>query len=158
MRSFVRQSSHAQSLDTGTNTTQECSHPNAPMGVSQRHEYGARPRRVDSVIKPKRPATYDGKSSCRDYLVQFEMIAELNRWDAPTRDLELATSLRGLALAILSDLGPKERGDYNKLLRALVGRFEPDNQSEVFRSQLKGRQRRKGETKTKTKIFIQFIP
>ena len=119
-----------------------------PMGVSHRHEYGARPRRVDSVIKPKRPATYDGKSSCRDYLVQFEMIAELNRWDAPTRALELATSLRGLALAILSDLGPEERGDYNKLLRALVGRFEPDNQSEVFRSQLKGRQRRKGESLT----------
>ena len=31
MRSFVRQSSHAQSLDMGTNTTQECSHPNAPQ-------------------------------------------------------------------------------------------------------------------------------
>ena len=119
-----------------------------PMGVSHRQEHGARPRGVDSVIKPKRPATYDGKTSCRDYLVQFEMIAELNRWDDPTRALELATSLRGLAQAILSDLGPEERGDYNKLLRALVGRFEPDNQSEVFRSQLKGRQRRKGESLT----------
>ena len=78
--------------------------------------------------------------------MQFEMIAELNRWDAPTRALELETSLRGLAQAILSDLGPEERGDYNKLLRALVGRVEPDNQSEVFRSQLKGRQRRKSLT------------
>ena len=33
MRSFVRQSSHAQSLDTGTYTTQECSHPNAPLNI-----------------------------------------------------------------------------------------------------------------------------
>ena len=42
MHSFVRQSSHAQSLDTGTNTTQECSHPNAPtvsvLGVGRRTE------------------------------------------------------------------------------------------------------------------------
>lgn len=31
--------------------------------------------------KPKRPANYDGKTSWRDYLVQFEMIAELNGWN-----------------------------------------------------------------------------
>ena len=32
-----------------------------------------------SSPKPKSPALYDGKSSCRDYLVQFEMVSDLNR-------------------------------------------------------------------------------
>ena len=40
-----------------------------------------------SSPKPKGPALYDGKSSCRDYLVQFEMVSDLNRWDENTRAL-----------------------------------------------------------------------
>ena len=101
-----------------------------------------------AMVKPKRPASYDGKTSCRDYLVQFEMIADLNGWNAPTRALELATSLRGQAQAILSDLSALERSDFDKLVTALIGRFEPENQSEVFRAQLKGRQRKRGEALT----------
>ena len=33
-------------------------------------------------------------------------------------------------------------------MNALIGRFEPENQSEVFRAQLKGRQRKRGEALT----------
>ena len=101
--------------------------------------------RQSQHTRPKRPSQYDGRSSCRDYLVQFEMIAKLNRWDNVTCAMELATSLSGQALAILTDIEPEQRQDYDALIKALLIRFEPDNQSEVFRAQLKCRTRKRGE-------------
>ena len=73
------------------------------------------------------------------------MIAKLNRWDNVTCAMELATSLSGQALAILTDIEPEQRQDYDALIKALLIRFEPDNQSEVFRAQLKCRTRKRGE-------------
>lgn len=98
--------------------------------------------------KPKRPSPYDGKTSCRDYLVQFDLISSLNRWDDRTKAMELATSLKGSAVSVLTDLDPSQRGDYGSLVKALLSRFEPDNQSEVFRAQLKGKRRRGTEPLT----------
>ena len=102
-----------------------------------------------STQDPKRPTQYDGRSSCRDYLVQFDMISKLNRWDNITYTIELATNLSGQALAILTDIEPQQRQDYaaliSALIKALLTRFEPDNQSEVFRAQLKCRTRKHGE-------------
>ncbi|CAG2241057.1 unnamed protein product [Mytilus edulis] len=43
----------------------------------------------------KAAATYDGLGSWQDYIVHFEMIAEINGWDENTKALELATCLRG---------------------------------------------------------------
>ena len=43
----------------------------------------------------KKPATFDGTSSFEDYLVQFNMVGDLNRWDEETEAMELSTSLRG---------------------------------------------------------------
>ena len=41
--------------------------------------------------------------------------------------LELAGSLKGAAVAVLSDLQPYARRDYPTLVRALMNRFEPIN-------------------------------
>ena len=52
---------------------------------------------------------YNGDSSFRDFLVQFELIAQLAQWDVCTMALELAACLRGPAVAVLSDLQGHER-------------------------------------------------
>ena len=95
--------------------------------------------------RQKRPSVYEGKSSFRDYLVQFEMVSALNKWDRVTQAMELATSLSGPATEVLTDLDLQSRLNYDELVRALLTRFEPDNQVEVFRSQLKGRTRKRSE-------------
>jgi hypothetical protein len=96
----------------------------------------------------RKPATYDGTTEWRDYLVQFEMVAELNRWDERTKALELATNLRGTAQGVLSDLRPEYRVNYKHLVLALQSRFEPKNQEELYRAQIKSRIRKKGEALT----------
>ena len=96
-------------------------------------------------IKQKKAATYDGSGSWQDYLVQFEMISHLNGWGDDVKALELAINLRGLAQEVLGDLEPSERQNYHCLTTALAARFEPENQAELFRAQLKNRIRRRDE-------------
>lgn len=93
-----------------------------------------------------KPTTYDGTSPWNDYAVQFEMLAEMNGWDERTQALYLAASLRGAAQAILGDLDKDRRRNYKALVKALSSRFGSDNQQELFRVQLKNRQRKREET------------
>ncbi|MEW8544990.1 MAG: hypothetical protein AB2693_15805 [Candidatus Thiodiazotropha sp.] len=90
-------------------------------------------------------AIYDGKSSWKDYLVQFELAAHANRWDKDTKAIKLACSLRGSAQALLSDMGPDVRYNYDQLVSTLTNRFEPENQCEIYKAQVKQRLRRKDE-------------
>ena len=71
-------------------------------------------------FKPKKVNTYDGKSSWADYLVQFEIAAEMNNWTQRQKAMELATCLTGVARGILSDLDPRDRLDYEALKRKLT--------------------------------------
>lgn len=90
-------------------------------------------------------AMYDGKSSWKDYLVQFELAAQANKWDKNMRAIRLACSLRGSAQALLSDLTPEIRQDYDRLVTTLTERFEPQNQCEIYKAQMKQRIRKRDE-------------
>ena len=63
--------------------------------------------RQSNPAKQKRPAMYDGKFCCKYYLVQFDIIAQLNGWDEITRAMELATSLNGRTRSVLTDIDPQ---------------------------------------------------
>ena len=108
----------------------------APISVNNRY------RSKESYIKV---AIYDGKTSWKDYLVQFELAAQENGWDRHTRAIRLACSLRGSAQALLSDLTPDIRQNYSRLVTTLTERFEPQNQCEIYKAQLKQRIRRRDE-------------
>ena len=97
--------------------------------------------------KPRiRPATFDGSTSWTDYKVQFELLAELNCWDDTAKAVYLAASLRGSAQSVLGDLDGARRRNYTALTAALGQRFGPENQTELFRVQLKNRVRKREET------------
>jgi hypothetical protein len=74
------------------------------------------------------------------------MVSEINHWDAATMAMELATSLRDVALAVLGDVDKSEQRDYLTLVKALTNRFEPPNYTEVYRAELKSRRREKEES------------
>jgi hypothetical protein len=73
------------------------------------------------------------------------MIAELNNWSDLTKAYELKTSLRGEALSVLSDVSPDMRRNYQRLIDILGSRFEPRNQSELYRAKIKNKVRKRGE-------------
>ena len=110
----------------------------SPAPVNTNHRY----RSNEPSIKV---AVYDGKSSWKDYLVQFELAAQENGWNQHTRAIGLACSLRGSAQALLSDLTPEIRQNYDRLVTTLTERFEPQNQCELYKAQLKQRIRKRDE-------------
>lgn len=67
-------------------------------------------------------------------IFNFEMVSELNAWNDTVKAIQLATSLRGVAQQVLSDVPPIYRKDFNYLVHTLSQRFEPRNQSELFRA------------------------
>ena len=74
------------------------------------------------------------------------MVCEINGWDDITKALELATSFRGSAQAVLSDLRPDLRRSYVHLVAALTSRFQPSNQAELYRAQMKNKSRGKTQS------------
>ena len=101
---------------------------------------------VTNQIKPKKPPTFDGSGSWQDFLVQFEMISTVNKWDGNTKAYELATSLRGVAQGIVTDIEPSRRLDYNYLVSALTSRFEPANQENMYKVQMNSFHRKSNQT------------
>ena len=97
-------------------------------------------------MKNVKPPSFDGQLGFKDFLVQFELVAKLATWQEEVMALELAGSLKGAAVAVLSDLQPHERIHYPTLVRALMNRFEPINQNQLYKAQLRSRCRKSGES------------
>lgn len=94
----------------------------------------------------KKPQEFDGKVSWEAYQVQFEMLADANGWEPDQRAAQLATSLKGAAMEILSQLSSTERQNYQLLVAALNRRYGTEHQNEVYRARFRTRTRNKGET------------
>ena len=102
--------------------------------------------RGSRAVKNVTPPSFDGQLSFKDFLVQFELVAKLAGWQEEVMTSELAGSLKNAAVAVLSDLQPYERIHYPTLVRALMNRFEPINQNQLYKAQLKSRSRKSGES------------
>ena len=92
------------------------------------------------------PDQFDGKSSWPDYLAHFEICSEINGWNFQQRTQYLSVSLRGTACQVMNNLPLHRRRDYRELVTALGRRFNPENQSELYRVQLRNRLRRTNES------------
>ena len=103
-------------------------------------------RQTPSNLPKMKAPQYGGTSSWPNYLIQFEMVAELNGWDDYTMAMYVATSLRGTAQSVLGDLDDHDRRDYGSLIACLNQRFGPENQTEMFRAVLHNRTRQPRET------------
>jgi hypothetical protein len=59
--------------------------------------------------------------------------------------LELAACLRDAAQGVLSDMRSESRKSYRDLVATWNNRFQPDNQAELYRAQMKNRLRKRAE-------------
>ena len=103
-------------------------------------------REKTEIICKVKPQLYDGSDDLEEYLTQFNLLVELNNWNSKTKALFLASSLNGVARAILNEISEPERHSYDSLVDALKSRFGSVNRSEVFRAELQTRVRFRNET------------
>lgn len=106
-----------------------------------------RGRQGQNSSRVRQPAVFEGKDQdLGQYLIQFELIAELNGWSERQKACQLAVALRGSALTVLSLLPHGHRTQYKYLTAALRARFDPDNQRSIHEMNLQTRTRRPGES------------
>ena len=84
--------------------------------------------------------------TCREWLEQFQMVAEVCRWDGPTKLVNLVTRLSGQAYAFYKSCTPQERGSYEALAAALTKRFTPVRIQAVQSSLFHDRRQKERET------------
>ena len=93
-----------------------------------------------------KPRVYDGTVTWREYAGQFDRISRLNGWtNAQKLDL-LWVHLAGEALTYVESLTLEQTATYDRLVHALEERFGDQHLAEVYKSELRGRHRQKGES------------
>jgi hypothetical protein len=86
-----------------------------------------------------------GRTDVKDYLLQFEIIAEMNSWSNEECGYQLASCLSGEATEIMGSLSKDMARDYLALQQALINRFSPDGRESYFTVQLWNRTCKKDE-------------
>ena len=94
---------------------------------------------VQNSKEKTKPRVYDGNEDFDDYISQFEIIADSNKWDYRTKSLQLAGNLAREACGLLGELSEEQRRDYDSLVHALKMRFGSMERAEMFRARLKVR-------------------
>lgn len=121
-------------------TTQSNSESSTPAIACSSHS------KSDNSQFRMKPQNFCGTTDFDEFLSQFEITCEINRWQYREKSLYLANCLTGDARSILSELDHDGRRDYNTLVEKLANRFGSVNRSEIYRTQLKSRVRNKSES------------
>lgn len=93
-----------------------------------------------------KPHHYDGTDDWEEYLTQFEILAEINKWNNLTKALYLAGSLKGPARTVLNELQASERKSFDSLVKALENRFGSVNRAKMYRAKLQSKIKLKDES------------
>lgn len=100
------------------------------------------PRESTMRVKAR---TYDGTASWREYVSHFERVCSINGHHAKKIDY-LWVQLGGTALSYAESLPQHLTRTYDALCEALEKRFGDSRLAEVYKAELRTRQRRGGET------------
>ena len=102
---------------------------------------------TSSAVRPiQKPPVFDGRTAWDTYTTQFEIAAEINDWKEAEKAAFLATSLKGQATTVLSNLPTESRAHFPSLVAALECRFGNRRQAELHRMKLRSRVRRRDES------------
>ena len=83
------------------------------------------------------PDQFNGNGSWPEFISHFEICADLNEWSNRQKAQYLSVSLTGAACQLLRSLTPAKRLNYHELVTSLGHRFNPENQTELFRAELR---------------------
>ena len=90
--------------------------------------------------------TFNGKASFQDFIIQFECIADINKWSNKVKGQKLLMALEGQAASVLTTLPSTKRTDYYHLRAALDKRFNPQLDPDLAGSVAQTRRKKSGET------------
>ncbi|ESN94169.1 hypothetical protein HELRODRAFT_163955 [Helobdella robusta] len=89
---------------------------------------------------------FDGEMSWNVYKTQFEAAATSNCWNGKERTTALILALRGSAAEVLQTIPAENHFNYEVLVSALDLRYGEEHMKQIYRSQLRNRTQRSGES------------
>ena len=111
--------------------------PPIPTTVPESPRPAAKPRLL--------PEKFSGNTPVETFFAQFESCASYNNWTERDRTAHLRWCLTGHAAEILWD-GQWESYTYSELVQKILRRFGNEGMEEKYRTELRCRRRRRGET------------
>ena len=139
----VMRQREAEQEETGSEETEtEATYFNTiptTMPMMTQNESRPQPMRVQ-------PRTYDGKASWGGYYSFFERVGRINKWTEDQKIDYLWVNLVGEALTFVDNLPRGRTMTYTALCQALEERFGDSQRAEVFKSGLRSRKRKDGES------------
>ena len=140
--------SEVGSLENATEPAQDQgSQPEVPnLGAPVHHVMdlmGEQPSTTRTRVKPR---TYEGTTTWKEYHNHFQRVSRINGWTEDQKLDLLWVNLTGEALSYAESLTPEQTATYDDLCQALDGRFGDQHLSEVFKSELRSRRRKSGES------------
>jgi hypothetical protein len=119
-------------------------------GRGQRDKSRTDVRQFDPVSahsrQPMKPGRFDGTQSLETFLAQFRTCAEYNKWNDSDRCAYLKCALTGEPAQLLWDSGDPDKLTYLQLEGRLRARYGSSGQAEKYKTELKARKRRQGES------------
>ncbi|ESO11737.1 hypothetical protein HELRODRAFT_166761 [Helobdella robusta] len=103
------------------------------------------PVRHVTAMTIKAPA-FDGITSWNIYKAQFETAAMNYGWNKRERATALVVALRGSAAEVLQTIPAENHSNYEVLVNALNLRYDKKHMKQIYRSQLRNRTQRPGES------------
>ncbi|ESO09617.1 hypothetical protein HELRODRAFT_184581 [Helobdella robusta] len=89
---------------------------------------------------------FDGEMSWNVYKTQFEAAATSDCWNGKERATALILALRGSAAEVLQTIPAENHFNYEVLVSALDLRYGEEHMKQIYRSQLRNRTQRSGES------------
>ena len=133
-----------QEMETLNEPNQKPNNLENPLGLAVDLE---QPRPINCIhnTNKMKPHQFNGEISWPAYLIQFNMISELNNWTSHEKLLYLGASLTGKAREVLANTDSKMRDTFEGLLQCLGERFGPDKHEAVFKALLKNKTQKPDE-------------
>ncbi|ESO09675.1 hypothetical protein HELRODRAFT_184573 [Helobdella robusta] len=109
--------------------------------AEQIEEQSTRIEMIEQKLDP-----FDGEMSWNVYKTQFEAAATSNCWNGKERATALILALRGSAAEVLQTIPAKNHFNYEVLVSALDLRYGEEHMKQIYRSQLRNKTQRSGES------------
>lgn len=90
--------------------------------------------------------TFDGKTAVAAFLAKFELCATYYHWSDKERTAQLLCSLTGTASQLLWDMGAQKNVTWQEMVRKLQTRYGSEEQTSLFRIQLRTYRQGHGES------------
>ncbi|GBM91843.1 Retrovirus-related Pol polyprotein from transposon 297 [Araneus ventricosus] len=90
--------------------------------------------------------TFDGQTSWTVFKTEFGVVSSENGWNNRVKSSQLVASLRGSAAEVLNGIPSDKLTDLWTIEKALEARFGDNNLTQFYRSELKARRQKPGES------------